>query len=367
MSWIDRIPIYKQIEAHRKRPLLVYVTSKREGSSSSMATDALPHIIEQLDRLPEKSRAIDFMIVSLGGDPMVAWRLMSLIRQRVKWVSVLIPQSAYSAATLLAFGANEIVMHPNGHLGPVDMQITTQGNSGKWRQFSTEDITAFLEFVRGHLKITAQDQVRILFERTCEEVGSLGIGFVARSSKLAIDLGERLLALHLKDDGSGKKLRDMVENMSKRFQSHAYPVNRSEALEMGLPVKKVRDKVLEKLMWSLWINLEEELKENLPFEPIIELMASSEAAKLLAPVPQLNIPISASASANFSTTLQDVKTAQSPDVEAVPFECLLAVVESSSLSNKCMTKGKILSCRSPDMSINYNIVTTFRGWEKQLQ
>ena len=82
-----------------------------------MATDALPSLIKQFDVLPKNTKRADFMIVSYGGDPMVAWRIMSLLRERGIAVAVLIPQSAYSAATLLALGANEIVMHPNGHLG----------------------------------------------------------------------------------------------------------------------------------------------------------------------------------------------------------------------------------------------------------
>jgi ATP-dependent protease ClpP protease subunit len=98
MGWQERISQYKQIEAHRKRPLLVYVTSKRLGVDARISTDALPYIIEQLDRLPDESKAIDFLIVSFGGDPFVAWRIMTLMRQRVDKVSVMIPQSAYSAA-----------------------------------------------------------------------------------------------------------------------------------------------------------------------------------------------------------------------------------------------------------------------------
>ena len=209
MGWNERIRLYQEIETHRDRPLIVYVTSKRSGAASVMATDALPSLIKQFDALPKNTKRADFMIVSYGGDPMVAWRIMSLLRERGIAVAVLIPQSAYSAATLLALGANEIVMHPNGHLGPVDMQITTSDYEGHRKRFSTEDISAFLDFVRENLKITDQEHVRTLFEIVCKEVSSIGIGFTARSSKLAIDLGERLLAMHMKDDESRSKLRSI--------------------------------------------------------------------------------------------------------------------------------------------------------------
>jgi hypothetical protein len=71
MSWAERKELYGKIEAHRKRPLIVYVTSKREGVYATMSTDALPHIIEQIDALPADCAAVDFLIASYGGDPMV--------------------------------------------------------------------------------------------------------------------------------------------------------------------------------------------------------------------------------------------------------------------------------------------------------
>jgi hypothetical protein len=296
MGLKERLAFYQKIEGHRSRPLLVYVTSKRDGVEAAMATDALPYLIDQLSLIPADATQLDFLIVSLGGDPMVAWRIMSLIRERVDNVSVLIPQSAYSAATLLALGANEIVMHPNSHLGPVDMQITTF-SEGRRRLFSTEDISAFLDFVRDNLSITDQRHLRRLFEITCKEVGTLGVGFTARSSKLAVSLGERLVGMHLTDDASGTKRKSLVEKLSRQFHSHAYPVSRKEALDIELPVNRERDPALEALMWELWLDLEDELQERRPFSPIIELLNSPEAAKLLAPVPQLVLP--ANAPANY--------------------------------------------------------------------
>lgn len=365
MSWSERTELYGKIEKHRGHPLITYVTSKRLGAPHFMATDALPRLIEQINALPKDAETVDLLIVSFGGDPMVAWRLISVLRQRVKRVTVLIPQSAYSAATLVALGADEIVMHPNGHLGPVDMQITTPGSDStapKW--FSTEDISAFLDFVRDSLRITDQEHVRALFEVTCKEVGSLGIGFSARSSKLAVDLGERLLGLHMTDDESKVKLRTIVENMSRKFQSHAYPVSRTEALAIGLSVNEKRDPQLEELMWAAWLNLEEELKEGEPFDAVCELLRSTEAQKLLSPVPQIDIPMFATASGHYQTTIDDVIKKTQVKVDPVDFSITGVIVDSSRLGYALVTKGKILSCRTPDLRIQYNVLTSSRKWER---
>jgi hypothetical protein len=365
MGWHERVELYKKIEEHRKRPLVVYVTSKRQGIQTVMSTDALPFLIEQIDALPSDAKAMDFLIVSDGGDPMVAWRIMTLIRQRVDQVAVLIPQSAYSAATLVAFGADKIIMHPNGHLGPVDMQVRTFSQEGQPKNFSTEEISAFLDFVRETLRITDQEHIRILFEMTCKEVGSLGIGFTSRTSKLAIDLGESLLALHMKDDESRSKLRSIVSNMSRKFQSHAYPVSRKEAADLGLPVNDPPDQELDKLMWDVWLDLEAELEERTPFDPVFELLKNGEASKiLLAPVPQLDVPLAAPSSAHWQSGIKEVlQTADKSKVPPVPFVSKRAFVESRRFSHAYVTRGQILSCRTPDMVIRYSFATTSSQWE----
>ncbi len=363
MSQTDRTALYTQIEKHRDRPLIAYVTSKRAGINAAMATDALPYIIEQIDALPKESKNVDFLIAGYGGDPMVAWRIVTLIRQRIGekgHVAVLIPQSAYSAATLVALGANKIVMHPHGHLGPVDMQITTWSDSGGTKRFSTEDISAFLDFVRDSLRITDQKHIRALFERTCDEVGALGIGFTARSSKLAVDLGERLLSMHMKDDEAGTKVRALVENMSRNFRSHAYPVSRNEAEDLGLPVER-GDTVLEGLMWQVWLDLEEELQERSPFDPIIELMNSAEAPKLLGAVPQMNVPVDVAATLSYQSTLDDVMKHATVAVQPVDFQFTNALVESSRLAYAQVTKGKILASRHPNLMIGYMSLPRFGG------
>ena len=182
---------------------------------------------------------------------------------------------------------------------------------------------------------------------------------------MAVDLGERLLALHMADDENRSKLRSLVENMSRKFQSHAYPVSRTEALGIGLPVNKERYPVLEKLMWDVWLEIEKDLKECVPFDPLFELLNSSEASKLLAPVPQLELPACASTGANFQATLDEVTTKVKSLIQPIDFEYVNAIVESSRTAYSHVTRGKILGCRNPDLVIQCNVVAMSRAWEKE--
>jgi ClpP class serine protease len=112
--------------------------------------------------MPENATELDLYLVSNGGDGTVAWRIVSLIRERVRKFSVLVPQAAFSAATLIALGADEIVMHPYGNLGPTDPQIH---NRNKNVQFGAQDLAAFLTFARDEVGLTDQAPLLELFKK----------------------------------------------------------------------------------------------------------------------------------------------------------------------------------------------------------
>ncbi|MCP4422467.1 MAG: hypothetical protein GY805_38140 [Chloroflexi bacterium] len=154
MDISQRILIYKKIEDYRQKPLIVYSTSTRGGLNSMMAADAVRPLIDQIDKIADKD-AVDILIHSSGGDSLTAWKLMSVLREQFKEVNVLVPFMAFSAATIFALGADEIVMHPHASLGPIDPQITVR-DEGKQRQFAYEDVGAFLRFLKDEIGITEQ-------------------------------------------------------------------------------------------------------------------------------------------------------------------------------------------------------------------
>jgi len=120
--------------------------------------------------------------------------IVSLIREQVGRFTVLVPQAAYSAATFIALGANEIVMHPHGNLGPTDPQIvapkrTKPDGTGDAITFGSEDLGAFLRFAKEEVGLSDQSHLSAVFEKFCSEVGAVPIGVAARSSQLSITMG----------------------------------------------------------------------------------------------------------------------------------------------------------------------------------
>jgi len=119
-----------------------------------------------------------------------------------------------------------------------------------------------------------------------------------------------------------------------------------EAIGIGLPVNNEGDRHLEELMWSVWLDIEKELEERQPFDPIAVLLNSDQGGTLLG--------------------LDENDDAKPINAQPVDFALVDAIMESCRLAFRGETKGKILASRQPDLNIQFNSLVTYkhpaRGW-----
>jgi hypothetical protein len=328
-----------------------------------MSADSVAEIQSQLQALPKGTKELDLLLASVGGDPTVAWRIVSLIRERCDKFSVLVPDAAYSAATLVVLGADEIVMHPNGNLGPTDPQITVKRKQHNDEvRFGSEDLTAYLAFVKDNVSAKNEVVLGEAFRKFCEDAGSsLAIGVAARSSRLSLAMGEKLLQLHMTGDAKSKAKR-IAETLTKDFFHHGYPVNRSEAKEIGLKVSPGNAEI-EDLMWRIWSNLREDLRLREPFNPVGLLKANPACAPLFAPVPVANLPANLPPEVLQQLVNQLLAQGGISYVPPTEFENVHAVVESARVASRFVTKGTIIASRLPDLNFKVANVVERQGWE----
>jgi hypothetical protein len=362
MSYNDRIELYEKIEKERKRPLISYVTSSRANASAQMSSDVIPEFARQINEIKGETNEIDILIISRGGDAVVPWRIISILREKFENIGALLPYEAYSAATLLALGADEILMHPFSNLGPVDPQLTSirsmPGGQKEAIRFGSEDLRHYLDFIRSDVGISDQEQMEKAFEFICKDVGAIPIGIAKKSSYLALSMGEKLLSLHMEDSSQAKTI---AEALNKSFFHHGYPLGRKEAKEIGLKVIDPHKK-LEILMWQVWENVEEEMKCNKPFNPLEIVLSNPTTSNLIGPVPQAQIPSNLPPQVMqqaIQNILQQVNVVQIPPVD---YELFQATLESTRCKSEFKTKGKITATRKPDMNIAINTLKTFQGW-----
>lgn len=367
MAIAERITLYREIEALRGRPLVVYVTSSRPGAQGQMAGDVVAELLAQLQALPAGTTELDLLIASQGGDPTVAWRIVSLLRERVKRFSVLVPQAAFSAATLLALGADAIVMHPHGNLGPVDTQISVSrpanGSAGTPQEvrFGSEDLQAFFDFATDNVGLKDQEQLARVFELVCQEIGAVPVGVASRGASLSLSMGEKLLLTHMRDEADKEKAKSIASALSKNYFHHGYPVSRSEARELGLKVE-APDAALEQLMWRVWLDIEDELQLRVPFNAVAVLRAAPECAPLFDAVPQVNIPPAVPAAIAQQILLQAAGQATLTAIPGAPYLAIAGLCESARWATRHVTRGRIFAARMPDLQFRVSQVQEEQGW-----
>jgi len=146
-----RCDIISAIESERSTKVITYVLSDRRGSQAQIAEDAVRPMYDHLRSLGD-GKKIDLFLYSVGGHTEVPWRIVTMVRECAEEFSVLIPYKALSAATLIALGADQIIMGRKGELGPIDPQLSIQrgrdGETAVQEQIAVEDIMSYIRFVR---------------------------------------------------------------------------------------------------------------------------------------------------------------------------------------------------------------------------
>jgi len=274
-----RAELIEQLESVCGSTVICLLTSLRQGVQGAIGDDQVRVIFDHL--LNVKKRPIprlDLFLVSNGGNGVVPWRLVSLFREFSKEFRVLIPYRAYSAATLLALGADQIVMHPFGELGPIDPSVSNDFNprnaQGQPIPISVEDVKAFVAFIKKTVGITHEDELVKTIESLCSQVHPLALGNVERFVSQSRMIATKVLKTHM--DGDADHIIDeLVENMTSKLYFHGHPINRNEARkDLKLKVLEDCSDDLEKTMWELYCDFEADFKNTEPFFPSGELFTA---------------------------------------------------------------------------------------------
>jgi hypothetical protein len=279
MAYAQRLKLIERIEKERGSHLITYVTSTRSNFEVPMAMDAVRRIYDHLDR-ESPSEKVDLFLHSNGGEGTVPWRLVTLIRERAKKFSLLVPFRAFSAATLTALGADEVVMHPMGMLGPTDPTVTNVFNPAdptnpmKRLGISVEDVTAYIALIKEDAGIQHEDELVKAFNRLAKEVHPLALGNVKRSLSQSRMMAKKLLSLHMDSTKESHKIDEIVDSLTSKLYFHGHPINRQEAKNhIGLMTVTDPTQKVEKLMWQLYLDYEEEMKLEEPLNLAAQFLA----------------------------------------------------------------------------------------------
>lgn len=177
-------------------------------------------------RLTDDDVPIDMVLHTPGGLVLAAEQIACALSRRKSKVTVFVPHYAMSGGTLVAMAADEIVLDPNGVLGPVDPQLQMPQGGG---YVPAASILAALEVSNPN----RDDQTLIM----------------ADMARKAVQQVHNTVFGLLRANGMGEgPARAIAERLSKGCWTHDYPISVGEAREMGLPVSEDMPKEIYNLM-----------------------------------------------------------------------------------------------------------------------
>jgi hypothetical protein len=264
--------LLERIEEARGSRVIVYVTGDRHPTPAQVGDDAIRPLYDHL-REVGSTESLDLIIYSRGGDIDVPWRVATALRTAATRWNVLIPFRANSAATLLALGADEIVMGRQAELGPIDpiMNFTRlmsqPGGPTAVTQESVnvEDIMAYLRFAKERAGLEAQEALSASLGKLADRLDPVSLGNVYRTHSHIREVASRMI-LSRAEPPDADVTSKIVQTLAEQTYAHGHAIGRSAAADIGLPVLDAPDE-LEAILWELLEDYESELKLRQPIDP----------------------------------------------------------------------------------------------------
>jgi hypothetical protein len=227
-----------ELEALRGHPVVVF-NAMVEEDTVEVVYDAL--------RTVGPNERLGVVLTTMGGSVTTARRLVLLIREYAKHLTILVPRRARSAGTLMCLGADELVMAPAAELSPIDANMN--GADGSAGRLSAEDVRAFRAMADDWFGIRGeQDRVQVL-ALVAERIFPGSLGALYRFDRLTHTVAHELLRHQLADVPDAARER-IVERLVSGYDSHDHAITRVDAAALGLRVVNATARE-EALLWDL--------------------------------------------------------------------------------------------------------------------
>ena len=248
--------VVANIEALTNRNLVSY--SSFFAHPAGIIDDHDPRMIETLLKSIDLSKypgTLDLMINSPGGSPTAAEKIVLTCRAYAKSFRVIVPQTAMSAATMVAMGADIILLTPTSEIGPIDPQMVQKLPNGQVVVRSAKaHIDAYLELVSKTQAAIKSGEPPHPFVELLRGIDPPWIQECIKArllaEKIAVDLLSRWML-------SGKN-KNEVQGVVERFvaegdqASHGRVIRAEKAKSFGLGVDVVEaDDELWRRIWEL--------------------------------------------------------------------------------------------------------------------
>lgn len=278
MGQDERKDLIRQIQKYRKSKLVCYLTSDRAGvPNAQISGDAIRPIYNHLRPLGFRgTKRIDLFLYSRGGSVDVPWPLITMLREYCDELNVLIPFRAHSATTLIALGADSIIMGKKGELGPIDPIMTKQlgEQSAGQEAIPVEDVMSYVAFLKERVGLGDQESLASMSHILADRLSPWTLGSMYRIHSHIRSIARKLItSQHQPPDE--QSINSIIETLAEKTYFHGHAIGRNEAKSMGLNVHNAPER-LDNLLWELFEEYELLMKLNEPLDPRIVIPTDQE-------------------------------------------------------------------------------------------
>jgi ATP-dependent protease ClpP protease subunit len=232
----------------------------RDGDST-----IIEHILRSTD-LSKYPNTLDLYTHSLGGDANSAERIVHTCRSFAKYFRVVVPKTAMSAGSLLAMGADEIVMSDTSELGPIDPQMTPKTKKGSGASMPA------IAFIDAYTDLITQTQKAIDDKKSprpylilLKKIDPSWLQMCIKARNLTRQIATNFLSTYMLKNVEKKAIENIVNKFLVEGEefTHGKIVRADKAKELGLNVKKEpKESPMWCLVWEILLRCESYLRSN---------------------------------------------------------------------------------------------------------
>lgn len=262
-----RKKLYEQIEHERNSKVIAYITGDRPGASISIMDDAISPMSDHLHSIGKVDK-ISFILYTRGGYVTVAWNIINLIREFCSELELIIPGTCHSSGTLIALGANKIIMTHDATLSPIDPHIENPlapiipGTSPtKNASVDVESVKKYFSFLSDFLRIKKRTSLFEAYLKLADKVNPIFIGDVYREQQQIRILAKKLLSLNYTNK---KTIQQIISFLCDGNVAHSYTIHFTEAQKIGFNVE-FPSPTLYDCMRSWLLSISNDLELHIPY------------------------------------------------------------------------------------------------------
>ena len=165
----------------------------------------------------ERVKHLYFCISSDGGNGIAALRIVNILRNSCEKLTLLVPANCASAATMLALGADEIIMGPLAFLTAVDTSLTHDlspvDKNNSLVSVSMDELNRVMKLWQENIKTNDENPYKTLYNY----IHPLVFGAVDRASSLSLKICREILSYHLNDE---EKIMQIAQKLNSDYPAH---------------------------------------------------------------------------------------------------------------------------------------------------